>query len=558
MVPAPSNRRAGITFAVESDARTRAIGNVEGRDGEDEGTRTLMHTHALRPTTTSTSKPAASAIRAPRELVGAVDPGLTAAPANVREALASPGQPLDAATRDFMEPRFGYDFSRVRIHTDARAIESADAVGAAAYTVGAHIVLGKGQPSPGAIAGRQLLAHELAHVVQQSRDGPTPELDPSAPHEVDARAAARAIVTGQPNVPVACRTGIGVARQHLSEAERAVVTEVLDHLREQIEDLKRAGVGIIQGQGGTVSSRVRGSRSIGPRIAEVIRKLQGIIATGPGSSRAVVEATDALNRIRDAQARVRALNDELLRQGPIQQFAGKGERAAAKAETRGATAGVASTTTTTTAKVESTATRAVTTEAKIATSVPRTGSVLAKIGSAGLSILLPGPLDALGLMVQFAGAYAEAHDAIRNRETRVGFALGLAGSLLGRSERAIRTNFARRFVGKNVPTQVIGAVGVAEKAHNRGLNAGFAYGESLSDDARDGLREIGFTVMGIQRTLPGEYQQMLTADGVTRFGRALLPTVDTIFEAMQREARRQEEGESRRAKADMGCTGFKC
>ncbi|MGB9632210.1 MAG: DUF4157 domain-containing protein [Chloroflexaceae bacterium] len=88
-------------------------------------------------------------------------------PPIVHEVLRSPGQPLDAETRAFMEPRFGHDFSRVRVHTDARAAESARAVNALAYTVGRDVVFGAGQYAPGASAGRRLLAHELAHVVQQ-------------------------------------------------------------------------------------------------------------------------------------------------------------------------------------------------------------------------------------------------------------------------------------------------------------------------------------------------------------------------------------------------------
>ncbi|MGH9497261.1 MAG: DUF4157 domain-containing protein [Candidatus Sulfotelmatobacter sp.] len=58
------------------------------------------------------------------------------APPIVHEVLGSPGQPLDPATRDFMEPRFRQDFSQVRVHDDERAAESARAVGAHAYTVG--------------------------------------------------------------------------------------------------------------------------------------------------------------------------------------------------------------------------------------------------------------------------------------------------------------------------------------------------------------------------------------------------------------------------------------
>jgi hypothetical protein len=79
----------------------------------------------------------------------------------------SPGQPLDSMTRGFMESRFGHDFSKVRVHTDARAAESARAVNAQAYTVGHNVVFGSGLYAPESDAGRRLLAHELSHVLQQ-------------------------------------------------------------------------------------------------------------------------------------------------------------------------------------------------------------------------------------------------------------------------------------------------------------------------------------------------------------------------------------------------------
>ncbi len=92
-------------------------------------------------------------------------------PPIVHEVLRSPGQPLDEATRAFMEPRFGHDLSRVRVHTNAKAAESARAVNALAYTVGRDVVFGSGQFAPGTVAGQRLLAHELTHVVQQNVDG---------------------------------------------------------------------------------------------------------------------------------------------------------------------------------------------------------------------------------------------------------------------------------------------------------------------------------------------------------------------------------------------------
>jgi Domain of unknown function (DUF4157) len=91
-------------------------------------------------------------------------------PPIVHEVLGSPGQPLDATTRAFMEPRFGHDFSHVRVHTDARAAESAQAVNALAYAVGRNVVFGAQQYAPTSSVGRKILAHELTHVVQQQND----------------------------------------------------------------------------------------------------------------------------------------------------------------------------------------------------------------------------------------------------------------------------------------------------------------------------------------------------------------------------------------------------
>jgi Domain of unknown function (DUF4157)/Bacterial protein of unknown function (DUF922) len=90
------------------------------------------------------------------------------APPIVREVLGSTSRPLDADTKTFFENRFGHDFSRVRIHDDTRAAESARAVEALAYTVGQNVVFATGRYAPQSAAGRKLLAHELAHVVQQS------------------------------------------------------------------------------------------------------------------------------------------------------------------------------------------------------------------------------------------------------------------------------------------------------------------------------------------------------------------------------------------------------
>jgi hypothetical protein len=102
-------------------------------------------------------------------------------PPIVYEVLRSSGQPLEAETRAFMEARFNHDFRHVRVHRDARAAESARAMNALAYTVGQNVVFAASQFAPRTLTGRQLLAHELAHVVQLGRAGAAIDLDRITP-----------------------------------------------------------------------------------------------------------------------------------------------------------------------------------------------------------------------------------------------------------------------------------------------------------------------------------------------------------------------------------------
>jgi hypothetical protein len=84
----------------------------------------------------------------------------------------SPGQPLDNSNRQFFESRFGQDFSHVRLHTDTQAVQTSKALNAKAFTVGNNIAFGANQYQPNSNAGKHLLAHELTHVIQQSRITP--------------------------------------------------------------------------------------------------------------------------------------------------------------------------------------------------------------------------------------------------------------------------------------------------------------------------------------------------------------------------------------------------
>jgi hypothetical protein len=91
-------------------------------------------------------------------------------PPVIHEVLRSPGQPLDPVIRTFMEPRFEYDFSKVRVRSEEQAAASAEAINAHAYTVGQEIVFADGKYAPGTDEGKELIAHELTHVVQQAQN----------------------------------------------------------------------------------------------------------------------------------------------------------------------------------------------------------------------------------------------------------------------------------------------------------------------------------------------------------------------------------------------------
>lgn len=135
------------------------------------------------------------------------------APPIVHDVLNSPGHPLDSATRAFFEPRLGYDFSRVRVHHDYKARQSAASVNARAYTVGKNIIFGDGHYAPSGADGRKLLAHELTHVIQQ--DGGVPRLNPTLIAEtpgvsmrMSSAAMQRDLATPLPAVPASAKPNL--------------------------------------------------------------------------------------------------------------------------------------------------------------------------------------------------------------------------------------------------------------------------------------------------------------------------------------------------------------
>jgi hypothetical protein len=145
--------------------------------------------------------------RVPRRTTSALSssPHVSGVTPSVDRMLRSSGAPLDSAAREFFEPRFGHDFGGVRVHSNQEAAASAVGLGARAYTVGKHIVFGAGEYTPVSDAGRQLLAHELTHVVQQT----------------SARTGADGVVQRKPTITIAQASSTPPKSKSERQAERS-------------------------------------------------------------------------------------------------------------------------------------------------------------------------------------------------------------------------------------------------------------------------------------------------------------------------------------------------
>ncbi|MFE0021197.1 DUF4157 domain-containing protein [Amycolatopsis sp. NPDC059021] len=182
------------------------------------------------------------------------------APQIVGEVLGSPGAPLEDSSHAALAPRFGRDFSQVRVHTGGRAAESARAVGADAYTVGNDIVFAAGQYAPGTSAGDRLLAHELTHVAQHRHATPAPGpiriggQDDHAEREADSVAAGQTGLVGaasgppvlrrqiapEPAADLAVRFSDAVAKRNWANAVRALTKMSAADQRAELEALDPA------------------------------------------------------------------------------------------------------------------------------------------------------------------------------------------------------------------------------------------------------------------------------------------------------------------------------
>lgn len=137
------------------------------------------------------ARPSQSAAGPPRDTAEA--------PSSVAKVLAGAGRPLDDATRHDMQRRFGHDFSRIRIHDTALAEQSTRDMDAKAFTVGNTIVFGAGRYAPGTRAGQHLIAHELAHAIDQ---------ESSATTRLDRQPRGRPDPTDKPAFPYVAKTSV--------------------------------------------------------------------------------------------------------------------------------------------------------------------------------------------------------------------------------------------------------------------------------------------------------------------------------------------------------------
>ena len=168
---------------------------------------------------------------------GQLSAGVALAPASVEGVLARPGRPMEQALQQHMERRFGYDFSNVRVHSDGAAAQSAEEVGAHAYTVGHNIVFGASRLAPDTQEGRQLIAHELTHVVQQSsadriRLDENDHLPPGSPENGSASASAYPVVVHHVSP-------IRIARVPSTPSKEGIVLEIEIKTGWNVNDVRR-------------------------------------------------------------------------------------------------------------------------------------------------------------------------------------------------------------------------------------------------------------------------------------------------------------------------------
>jgi outer membrane protein OmpA-like peptidoglycan-associated protein len=218
------------------------------------------------------------------------------APSAVHQVMTSPGDPLSADARAFFEPRFGFDFRSVRVHSDGTAAAAARAMDAAAYTVGQHIAFDSGRYEMHSQRGRQLLAHELAHTVQQSGATPAGEVRMESPPGASEKEADRvsSSVFSDGRIDIYAQRPLSVQRQ-----PNQTQPPELD-LAENASPLMAAAIGSM-----TIDRFETGKSDIPAmhkaELSRTVKNIASLLRQYPGSTIQVVGHTDAIGKDVDNQ-----------------------------------------------------------------------------------------------------------------------------------------------------------------------------------------------------------------------------------------------------------------
>jgi len=460
---------------------------------------------------------------------------------------------LDPDTRSFFESRFGTDLGHVRVHTDARAAESAARFGAAAYTLGADLVMGSGQQ-----AGPNLVtAHELAHVVRGDAVGRICR----APEGSEGfkiisqvwRVADRDIVIvatgyGDQVLFFYRRTGlgnkgVGVA---VEPGKWAPFKTLMEHPKVMHPDPriaeKAAGeawfnknpyytnVGPedpLRGYGNTRNQEVGGwlDRQEIPAAVEaeswekVEQEMDQVAAryrastpgggpSGGGAPGGSIESKAGSAESKGAGTEVKAAGAEAEAVAMEAKAAG-GEAQAAKLAQEAATAGRAA----------------------------RLGGLLLELG-------LPGPWDVLFLYLAAFASIAEAKAKLKADAYALGFAEGLSAVLTGTSASKATDLLMFKVADPSMGERVLGWEGVRERGTNEGVAAGFKFGQALDPEQHTGFLAKCFADIGARgQTIVGDFGR----DDLITMGVALRPTVIELLEEAERQeqARRAEKARRR-------------
>lgn len=231
-------------------------------------------------------------------------------PEHVAAVTRSPGQPLDAATRTMMEQRFGEPLADVRLHTDAAAAQSARALSARAYALGRDVVFGPEGYAPHRPESRERLAHELTHVVQQSR-GSDVDLAP-AQREIEARQAARSVAGEGPMPP------ISAAAPAISRDDGASALPPIPDVTLPRPSLLGPAEGAAT-LDGFAFGKAELTETHRKQLAELAVRLKRLIAEPPGGRVMVIGHTDKIGSEKGnaalGQQRADAVRDALLGAG---------------------------------------------------------------------------------------------------------------------------------------------------------------------------------------------------------------------------------------------------